>query len=212
METSYKTILVPSEIEIIEKKSRFIGYAKPVSNEEQAIEFVNSIKQKHRDATHNVYAYITRYNNINRFTDDGEPSGTAGLPTLDAIRKAGFTDTAVVVTRYFGGTLLGTGGLVKAYSSAASKAISAAQPVVKRLSAIYTVVCRYDLLGSVEYSLTNDDFVIENKEFTDKVKLTVGVPFEKSELLEANMVAVTCGSAKIEKIGEEFVNSEFLNE
>lgn len=210
MEISYKTILVPSEIEIIEKKSRFIGYAQPVTNEDEAIEFVNSIKQKHRDATHNVYAYITRHNNINRFTDDGEPSGTAGLPTLDAIRKAEFTDTAVVVTRYFGGTLLGTGGLVKAYSSAASGAIAAAKPVIKRLSAIYTVICRYDLLGSVEYSLENDNFVIENKEFTDKVKLTIGVPFEKCEILEKSMIAVTCGSAKIEKIGEKFVNSEFL--
>ena len=210
MERSYKTILVPSEIEIIEKKSRFIGYAHPVVNEDEAIEFVNFIKQKHRDATHNVYAYITRHNNINRFTDDGEPSGTAGLPTLDAIRKAGFTDTAVVVTRYFGGTLLGTGGLVKAYSSAASQAIAAAKPVIKRLSAIYTITCRYDLLGSVEYSLENDNFSVENKEFTDKVKITVGVPFEKGELLEKNMIAVTCGSAKIEKTGEKFVNAEFL--
>ena len=210
MEISYKTILVPSEIEIIEKKSRFIGYAHPVVNEDEAIEFVNFIKQKHRDATHNVYAYITRHNNINRFTDDGEPSGTAGLPTLDAIRKAGFTDTAVVVTRYFGGTLLGTGGLVKAYSSAASQAIAAAKPVIKRLSAIYTITCRYDLLGSVEYSLENDNFSVENKEFTDKVKITVGVPFEKGELLEKNMIAVTCGSAKIEKTGEKFVNAEFL--
>lgn len=211
MVTSYKTILKPSEIEIIEKKSRFIGYAHPVKTEDEAIEFVNSIKQKHRDATHNVYAYITQHNNINRFTDDGEPSGTAGLPTLDAIRKANFTDTAVVVTRYFGGTLLGTGGLVKAYSSAASKAILAACPVVKTLSKIYSVVCRYDLLGSVEYSLENDGFVIENKEFTDKVKLIIGVPFEKCELLEKSMVAVTCGTAKVELIGEKFVNSEFLN-
>ncbi len=210
MQTSYKTILKPSQIEIIEKKSRFIGYAHPVINEHEAIEFVNSIKQKHRDATHNVYAYITRDNNINRFTDDGEPSGTAGLPTLDAIRKANFTDTAVVVTRYFGGTLLGTGGLVKAYSMAAAAAIQAAEPVIKRLSKIYTVTCRYDLLGSVEYSLQNEGFSVENTEYTDKVCITVGVPFEKAELLEKNMVSVTCGSAKIECVGEQFVNAEYL--
>lgn len=210
MQTSYKTILVPSQIEIIEKKSRFIGYACPVLCEEAAIDFVNSVKQKHRDATHNVYAYITRKNNINRFTDDGEPSGTAGLPTLDAIRKAEFTDVAVVVTRYFGGTLLGTGGLVRAYSFAAAQALAAAKPVIKRLSKIYTVICRYDLFGSVEHSLKTDGYVVEDTEYTDVVKLTVGVPFDKGEALEKSMVAVTGGTAKIQLVGEEFVNAEFL--
>ena len=207
---SYKTILEPSEIEIVLKKSKFIGYACPVVTEEEAIAFVNSIKQKHRDATHNVYAYITQKDNINRFTDDGEPSGTAGLPTLDAIRKADFTDTAVVVTRYFGGILLGTGGLVKAYSSAASEAIAAAKPVIKTLSKIYTVICRYDLLSIVQYALETNDFVIEDTEFTDKVKITVGVPFPLCQKLEELMVSVTCGTAKVECVGEKYVNSKYL--
>ena len=210
MITEYKTILTPSEIEFTEKKSRFIGYAAPVITEEQALEFVKSVKAKHRDATHNVYAYITRDNNLSRYTDDGEPSGTAGLPVLDSLRKAGFTDAAVVVTRYFGGTLLGTGGLVKAYSTAASKAIAAAQPVIKRLSKIYKIICPYDLHGSLEYSLLKNNFRIESTDFTDKVTITVGIPFENAELLEKTVVSVTSGRAKTKLMGENFVNSDYL--
>ncbi len=211
MITEYKTILTPSEIEFIEKKSRFIGYAAPVITEEQALEFIRSVKAKHRDATHNVYAYITRDNNISRYTDDGEPSGTAGLPVLDSLRKAGFTDAAIVVTRYFGGTLLGTGGLVKAYSAAASKALAAAKPVIKRLSKIYKIICPYDLHGLLEYSLLKNNFKIENTAFTDKVTIVVGIPFENAELLEKTVVSVTSGKAKAELIGEDFVNSDLLN-
>ena len=208
MITEYKTILTRSEIEFTEKKSRFIGYAAPVTNENEAIEFVKTIKAKHRDATHNVYAYVTRENNLSRYTDDGEPSGTAGMPVLDAIRKAGFTDAAVVVTRYFGGTLLGTGGLVKAYSSAASNALDAALPIIKRLSKIYRIICPYELHNMLEYSLKKNNFNIENTEFTDKVRLTVGIPFEKAELLEKTVISVTCGRAKAELIGENFINSD----
>ncbi|MDP4118605.1 MAG: YigZ family protein [Bacillota bacterium] len=210
MIVEYKTILQPSVIELFEKKSRFIGYAKPVQCEEEAIEFVTEIKQKHRDATHNVYAYVTRKDNINRFTDDGEPSGTAGLPTLDAIRKANFTDTAVVVTRYFGGILLGTGGLVKAYSSAASEAIAAAGPVLMRLSKIYSIICSYDLLGNIQHSLKTDGYITEDTIFTDKVEIIVGVPSECGESLEKSMMSVTNGRVKITQKGEKFVNTEYF--
>ena len=173
---------------------------------------MNSIKQKHRDATHNVYAYITRDNNITRFTDDGEPSGTAGLPTLDAIRKADFTDCAVVVTRYFGGTLLGTGGLVRAYSSAASKAIIAATPVIKRLSKIYTVTIPYELHGNVSYAISQMGFEIADTEYTEKVKIFVGVPFDKGDLLSKEIISVSGGRAKIECVGQEYVNNFDFNE
>lgn len=206
MDITYKTVLQPSEIEIVEKKSRFIGFAAPVTTEEEANEFVNSIKQMHKIATHNVYAYVLRKNNINKFTDDGEPSGTAGLPTLDSIRKAGFTDTAVVVTRYFGGTLLGTGGLVKAYSTAAKEAIIAARPIIKKLSRLYTITCRYDLLGSVQYTLELKGFSIENIEYTDKVKLTVSADFGTEDLLINEVTSVTGATAKIEYLDERYVN------
>ena len=109
----YKTVEFESKDEFIEKKSRFIGYVKPVKTQEEATEFINAIKSKHWDATHNVSAYVLRDNNIQRSSDDGEPSGTAGVPTLDVLLKEGIVDTCVVVTRYFGGTLLGAGGLIR---------------------------------------------------------------------------------------------------
>ena len=123
---SYKTIKIENSDEFVEKKSRFIGYAKPVVTEDEAIEFIKKIRAKHPDATHNVYAYKVRENNIQRYSDDGEPAGTAGIPTLDVIQKEGITDICVVVTRYFGGILLGTGGLVKAYSQSTAMAYNGA--------------------------------------------------------------------------------------
>ena len=121
----YKTVEFESKDEFIEKKSRFIGYVKPVKTQEEATEFINAIKSKHWDATHNVSAYVLRDNNIQRSSDDGEPSGTAGVPTLDVLLKEGIVDTCVVVTRYFGGTLLGAGGLIRAYSHASKIAVDA---------------------------------------------------------------------------------------
>ena len=112
----YKTVEKENNDEFIEKKSRFIGYIKPVKTQEEAVEFINSIKSRHWDATHNVYAYVLRENNIQRYSDDGEPSGTAGVPVLDVLLKNELVDVCVVVTRYFGGTMLGAGGLVCASS------------------------------------------------------------------------------------------------
>ena len=112
----YKTIRNAAEDEFVEKRSRFIGHALPVTTEEEALAFIAEMKSKYWDASHNVYAYILREGGIQRFSDDGEPQGTAGIPTLDVLRKEGLTDLVVVVTRYFGGILLGGGGLVRAYS------------------------------------------------------------------------------------------------
>ena len=122
----YRTILNEASDEFIERKSRFIGYIKPVTTQEDAVSFINEIKSKHWDATHNVYAYILRDGQIRRYSDDGEPQGTAGIPVLDVLQKEGLTDCVVVVTRYFGGILLGGGGLVRAYSHAAKLAVDAA--------------------------------------------------------------------------------------
>ena len=112
----YKTIELEADDFFIEKKSRFIGYAKPIKTQQEALDFIAKIKSKHWDATHNVYAYVLRENNIQRYSDDGEPGGTAGVPMLDVLLKEGVVDACVVGTRYFGGTLLGAGGLVRAYS------------------------------------------------------------------------------------------------
>ena len=121
----YKTVEFESKDEFVEKKSRFIGYVKPVKTQEEATNFINSIKSKHWDATHNVSAFVLRENNIQRSSDDGEPSGTAGVPTLDVLLKENLVDVCVVVTRYFGGTLLGAGGLIRAYSHSSKIAVEA---------------------------------------------------------------------------------------
>lgn len=141
---AYQTIAEVAEAEIVEKKSRFIGRIAPVADEEEALAFIAEVKAAHRMARHNVYAYVLRGGRI-RYTDDGEPAKTAGMPTLEAIQHAGLTDVAVVVTRYFGGILLGTGGLVRAYTDATKAAIEAARIVV--------VSRCVDVIAEVPYSL-----------------------------------------------------------
>ena len=143
MVKEYKTIAAPASAEIVEKKSRFIGQIAPVATEEEALAFINGVKAEHRMARHNVYAYVLRGGRI-RYTDDGEPAKTAGMPTLEAIQHAGLEDVAVVVTRYFGGILLGTGGLVRAYTDATKAAIEAAQVV--------TVSVCVDIILEVPYA------------------------------------------------------------
>ena len=141
---AYQTIAEVAEAEIVEKKSRFIGRIAPVADEEEALAFIAEVKAAHRMARHNVYAYVPMYGRI-RYTDDGEPAKTAGMPTLEAIQHAGLEDVAVVVTRYFGGILLGTGGLVRAYTDATKAAIEAARIVV--------VSRCVDVMAEVPYSL-----------------------------------------------------------
>lgn len=128
----YKTVCRRAQTTLIEKKSKFIASVTPADNERDAVDFVNEIRSRYPDATHNVYAYVIDENNIFRYSDDGEPSGTAGMPVLDAVRKRGIVDAAVVVTRYFGGTLLGTGGLVHTYGASAGQGLSAAGIVIRR--------------------------------------------------------------------------------
>ena len=137
----YKTIRLREEAEFIERRSRFIGHACPVKTEEEAVAFINEMKAKYWDASHNVYAYCLREGQIKRYSDDGEPQGTAGIPVLDVLQKSGVVDTAVVVTRYFGGILLGAGGLVRAYSHGASIALEAAGIVTMGLCTLGVVSC-----------------------------------------------------------------------
>ncbi len=200
----YKTVKKAASSEFTEKKSRFISYISPVGNEEEAIAFVNSIKKKHPDARHNVYAYRVRENNIARFSDDGEPSGTAGMPVLDAVNKKGLTDTAVVVTRYFGGILLGGGGLVRAYSRAAADAVSAAGCVKMVYSSVYRIKCAYHFFGKIEYELKKMELKAENTEFLSDVSFLLCVTDEKEELMKKRLTEATGGSAVIEKTDERY--------
>ena len=136
----YKTVEFESKDEFVEKKSRFIGYVKPVKTQEEATNFINSIKSKHWDATHNVSAFVLRENNIQRSSDDGEPSGTAGVPTLDVLLKENLVDVCVVVTRYFGGTLLGAGGLIRAYSHSSKIAVEAGHIITMAPCKVLSVI------------------------------------------------------------------------
>ena len=150
----YKTVEREAQAMLVEKKSKFIANVKPVSTEAEALEYLAAMRSKYSDARHNVYAYVIDENNIFRYSDDGEPGGTAGMPVLDAIRKPGLVDVVVVVTRYFGGTLLGTGGLVHAYSSSARDGLLAAQPIIREKCNIVDV--------KVDYTGFNipDEFVV----------------------------------------------------
>ncbi len=149
----YTTILGPARDEFTEKRSRFIGYAAPVTTEEQALAFIQEKRSRHWDANHNVYAYILREGGIKRYSDDGEPQGTAGVPVLDVLQKEGLTDLVVVVTRYFGGILLGAGGLVRAYSHGAKLAIQAAGKKVMSPCSVLEMEFDYSLYGKVSYLL-----------------------------------------------------------
>ena len=202
----YKTIRQRGYAEYEDRKSRFIANVFPVETEEKALEILNAVKKKYSDARHNVYAYVVRENNIQRYSDDGEPSGTAGMPVLDAIRKRGLTDMIVVVTRYFGGTLLGTGGLVHAYGKSASEGIENAGPVTRMLCDIYSVTTDYTMSGKIEYSLKESEYIIENIEYTDAVTFTVCVPSGNGDKFLKEMTEISLGSAKVECVGEKFVD------
>ena len=165
---SYKTIRNRTEASFTEKKSEFIGYISPAETEEEAIGFINEIRAMHRKATHNCYAYILRNNNTGRHSDDGEPGGTAGMPIYDVLSKNGITDVVCVVTRYFGGILLGTGGLVHAYSKGASMALANAEIVNMEVADSLKISCDYTMYGIVNSVLPEFESIIRDTEFTDR--------------------------------------------
>jgi len=195
--------------EFQEKKSTFIGYIKRVNTEEEAKNFVNEIKSMHKEATHNVYAYIVGENKgIQRYSDDGEPQGTAGIPVLEVIKKNDLTDVAVVVTRYFGGILLGGGGLIRAYSKGASSAIEEAGIVekVKGLKLRFTL--EYDLIGKIQYLCGTNNWHIEDTIYTDKVELSLLTEVENKETIIAAFVEATSGKVTICEEDEEYLFKE----
>ncbi len=212
LKTEYKTVAGRGESLLTEKKSEFIGNARHVETEAEALAFVNAVKKKYPDARHNVYAYVVQENNTQRFTDDGEPSGTAGMPVLDTIRKQDLTDVAVVVTRYFGGTLLGTGGLVRAYGKCAAEAVADAGPVIRRLCSIYEVECDYGLAGKIEHSLTAGGYLTEDKIYTDVVTFLVGVENGNEEKFAESITDISGGSAKLKKIDNKYINIKITEE
>ncbi|NJB05581.1 YigZ family protein [Clostridioides difficile] len=261
--SNYRTLHEFGTDEITIEKSVFIGYAKPIKSEEEALEFINEIKKKHKDATHNVWAYTVGKNmNIQRYSDDGEPQGTAGIPTLEVIKKEDLRDVAVVVTRYFGGTKLGAGGLVRAYTKGAKLGLEAGKIIYKvmyqevkvkidytqlgkvvvvtryfggtKLGAgglvraytkgtklgleagkiIYKVMYQevkvkidYTQLGKVQNELMNLGYFIKDTVYEDNVEIVVYSRLEDVEKLSEKMIDITSGTGKI-VLGEEFYLSE----
>ena len=191
MSDGYRTIRGRAQEELEEKKSRFIAQLCPVTEEEQAVEFINSVKAQNRKARHNVYAYILRKDNISRYSDDGEPQGTGGVPVLETLKSAGLTDVCCVVTRYFGGVLLGTGGLARAYSGSCKLAVNAAQIMEICRCSKFDITCDYDLYGRLTRLLPEYGAKTLAEDFAENVKLSVIV---KSELAEAFRDEVTDAS------------------
>ncbi|VIB42691.1 IMPACT domain-containing protein [Clostridioides difficile] len=206
--SNYRTLHEFGTDEITIEKSVFIGYAKPIKSEEEALEFINEIKKKHKDATHNVWAYTVGKNmNIQRYSDDGEPQGTAGIPTLEVIKKEDLRDVAVVVTRYFGGTKLGAGGLVRAYTKGAKLGLEAGKIIYKIMYQEVKVKIDYTQLGKVQNELMNLGYFIKDTVYEDNVEIVVYSRLEDVEKLSEKMIDITSGTGKI-ILGEEFYLSE----
>jgi uncharacterized YigZ family protein len=196
---TYRTVEQFGQDEIIIEKSTFIGYAKPVTSEEEALAFIQEIKKKHRDATHNVPAYVLgEHNDIQRCNDDGEPSGTAGVPVLEVLKKEDVRDVAVVVTRYFGGIKLGTGGLVRAYTKGAKIALEAARIITKVLYQVVIVSVDYTMLGTLQNQLRLKQYDTKDIVYDEMVHLHVWVELEDVADFKALIVEWTNAHALIE--------------
>lgn len=206
--SNYRTLHEFGTDEITIEKSVFIGYAKPIKSEEEALEFINEIKKKHKDATHNVWAYTVGKNmNIQRYSDDGEPQGTAGIPTLEVIKKEDLRDVVVVVTRYFGGTKLGAGGLVRAYTKGAKLGLESGKIIYKVMYQEVKVKIDYTQLGKVQNELMNLGYFIKDTVYEDNVEIVVYSRLEDVDKLSEKMIDITSGTGKI-VLGEEFYLSE----
>ncbi len=203
----YKTIARRCEARFIEKKSEFIGYLCPVQTEEQAVAFIEEIRAMHRKATHNCYAYILRENNAARHSDDGEPGGTAGVPIYEVLRKEGLTDVCCVVTRYFGGVLLGAGGLVRAYTRGAKDAVDAAQIKCMAEAVKLAVTVDYGLYGRLAQVFADFDARVEDERFADNVRIVLHIRAENSQKLTDKLVDVCNGAVSVEEI--EKLNFDF---
>lgn len=205
MVEEYKIVYEGGEGEIIEKKSRFIATIVPVKEEEEAIQFIERMKKKYWDATHNCSAYVIgKRQEIQRCSDDGEPSQTAGRPMLDVLLGEGIHDTAVVVTRYFGGTLLGTGGLVRAYGRAVKEGLFNSKIVTKYQAKRYQIKTDYNGIGKLQYIMGQMGLTALDTEYTEIVSVDALVPLGKDEEFLKKVVELSSGKAKIEELDEVY--------
>ncbi|MFD1067706.1 YigZ family protein [Oceanobacillus locisalsi] len=210
MLSTYYTVNHQGTDEITIQKSRFIAHIKRVESEEEAQEFIQSIKKKHRDATHNCSAYIIgETDHIQKANDDGEPSGTAGVPMLEVLKKKGLKDTAVVVTRYFGGIKLGAGGLIRAYGSATTQGIQTTGIVRRELMQGISVTVEYSLLGKMENEIRQQSkYILEDIQYHENVVFIIYVKTEETDAFQNWITDMTSAQAEIELLNQKYVETE----
>lgn len=194
------------EAVFVDRKSKFIAHTKPVQSEGEALDFLQEMRSRYSDANHNVYAYVIDENNIFRYSDDGEPGGTSGMPVLDTLRKENIVDAITVVTRYFGGTLLGTGGLVHAYSTAAAEALKNAGKITKVLCSGFLVSVEYTLSGKVQYMLANSGYFVEDTSYGEDVEFSVYVKKAEKERFIKELAEACAGRARIKENKEKYID------
>lgn len=213
MTEQYKTVYEGGEGELVEKKSRFIATVRPVKTEEEANQFVEEMRKKYWDARHNCWAFILgERQEFKRCSDDGEPSQTAGKPMMDVLTGAGLTDVAVVVTRYFGGTLLGTGGLVRAYSGAVQEGLKNSTVITKYLGVKLSVTTDYNGVGKLQYLFGQKEIPILSADYTDKVVFTVLVESSRIQEIKKAITEATSATAQMEESDPVYfaeINGEF---
>ena len=192
------------EAEFVEKRSSFLGHVRFAGTEDAAREFINEMKKKHYDARHNCWCYIIREGAV-RYSDDGEPQGTAGLPMLEVFKREGVENVVCVVTRYFGGVLLGTGGLLRAYTKSAKDALDAAGIAAVRRWVKLETACPYSLLERMKTECLALDGVVENIEYGADVRLTLLLPEEKAEEFQARVTELSAGQSRAQAVGEELM-------
>lgn len=206
--TGYRTVKGEASAEFVERKSRFIGHIAPVTTEDGALGFIERISKQNRDASHNVFAYILREGNLSRCSDNGEPQGTAGVPTLDVLQKAGVTDVCAVVTRYFGGVLLGTGGLVRAYSHAVTIGLEAAGICSMVPCTELAVECEYSFYGKLSYILPEFHIETLSSDFGEAVCLNLLLRSERLPAFQKELTDLSNGRVLPQIIGERFAERE----
>lgn len=206
MRKNYKTVKGYGEREIIISKSRFIAYVDRAETEDEALAFIDKIKKMHPNATHNCSCYMVgEHDQIQKANDDGEPSGTAGVPMLEVLKKQGLKDTVVVVTRYFGGIKLGGGGLIRAYGKSTTEGIDASQVVERKVHHLMKVAVDYNWLGKVENEVRQSSYTLKEITYADAVELFVFVLAEEQSVFEEWMIEMTNGQAQIECIEKQFI-------
>ena len=206
MEQSYRTIRAEAAAEFVERRSRFIGSIRPCRTEEEAAAFLEEKRKQYWDASHNVYAYVLRAGNKERCSDDGEPQGTAGRPVLDVLQKEHLVDVCVVATRYFGGILLGTGGLTRAYSHTSKIAVDAAQIVQMCVCRRYRLEFAYPLYGKISYLLPDFSLRVLGTDFADRVAMEVLIRGEEADAFCKQLTELTNGQLEPQLLEEQFAD------